>query len=149
MTSGFYLGLIGPTLQLIFEVLQLLWRQSKEKGPRACACAHRGYIGRIILVHHAVRIFHVGRHSGILIGGSSKGRQAVVKVISLVEECGCTNTFVSWWFASRDRRGMRLTDRTGEARVKATSRLYIRSWTVTLQQGSVDLTKKSAEYHGH
>jgi hypothetical protein len=76
-------------------------RESCAIGP----CAHRGYVGSIILVHQAVRIFHVGPHGAASTEETSKGREEMVDVISRASEYGCADALVSWWFALRNEGG--------------------------------------------
>jgi hypothetical protein len=88
-------------------------------------------------VHQTVRIFHVGRHSVAWSGEIPKGRKVLVRVISHVEKYDCTNYLCKLVVRFGKEKGIGLTDRTGEARVQATSRQSSRSWMVSLQQDSI------------
>lgn len=145
---NFYFCLIGPTLQLVFQVLQLLWRQSKEEAARARPSAHRGYVGGIILVHQAVCIFHIGCHGAARGGETSKGRTEVVNAISRVYGYGYADAFVSWRFASRKRGGMGPTDRACEAQGNATSRPFVCLCALTSEHDSAQSRNRGSDSPG-
>ena len=96
-----YFGVIRPTLQLVLEVRQLLRRQWKPVAAQVRP-THRGYIGRIVLVHQAVCILHVRRHGAI--ESESFGDQ-VAKGTRCVKGYGCTNTSISQKFMEEEEKG--------------------------------------------